>query len=853
MADPKLDTSGAEWADVETGVDVFKGRVGFAWFRTVLSNPQGKGRVLSFENVDDNATVYLNGKKVGSHVGWGEEFEVDLTPAWEENGPNLLAVRVENTAGEGGIIGPVSFSDPLDNDPSYAPPAPTTARYDDSSWTAVHLPHDCVIEGPFEPKGAASHGSIIPTMGWYRKVFKLPPGSQGKSLWIDFDGVYRDSLVWLNGKFLGRHSSGYTSFRYDISKAANFDAENVLTVHVDPTRFEGWWYEGGGIYRHVWLNVADRIHAAPWGTFVTAQLPEPTPGVPPASAKISISTTVSYMEMAADGAAKSPVAVVSEILDRDGKVVASATSSADIEPGKSKTFQQNTTVAQPQLWSLRTPYLYELVTTVKQPGEVLDSTRTPFGIRTIRFDVEKGFFLNGEPVKIQGVCNHQDFAGVGIAVPDTLQAWRVRKMKDLGANAWRMSHNPPNPELLDACDRLGMLVMDENRKLGDSAEILSQVASMVLRDRNHPSVIIWSMCNEEGRQGTPQGARQFSTMKEVVLKHDTTRPISSAMNGGWLAPMGLANVEDLVGVNYYPEQYGAIHKAHPGKPMFASETASTLTTRGEYANDRTRTFVTSYNMTDSSWQPVAERAFVAGSFVWTGFDYKGEPTPYQWPCIGSHFGVLDSCGFPKDNYYYYQSWWKTEPVVHVMPHWNWPGREGQEIKVIVFSNCEKVELLLNGQSLGTRPMRRNSHLEWRVKYAAGALEAKGSNQGQLAAADKVETTGVPAALRLKTDRVDLAADGEDLAVVEVDVIDAEGRIVPTAGNRVSFSVAGAGRLAGVGNGDPGDHDPDKAPNRRAFNGKCMVLVAAGDEPGPIELTAAADGLQPARLKLKAAR
>ena len=398
--------------------------------------------------------------------------------------------------------------------------------------------------------------------------------------------------------------------------------------------------------------------------------------------------------------------------------------------------------------------------------------------------------------KIQGVCNHQDFAGIGIAVPDTLQAWRVRKMKGLGANAWRMSHNPPNPELLDACDRLGMLVMDENRKLGDSTEILSQVASLVLRDRNHPSVIMWSMCNEEGRQGTPQGARQFSTMKEVVLKHDTTRPISSAMNGGWLEPMGLANVEDLVGVNYNPDQYDAIHKAHPGKPMFASETASTLTTRGEYANDRRRTFVTSYNMTDSSWQPVAERAFMAGSFVWTGFDYKGEPTPYQWPCIGSHFGVLDSCGFPKDNYYYYQSWWKTEPVVHIMPHWNWPGREGKEIKVVVFSNCEKVELLLNGQSLGTRSMRRNSHLEWHVKYAAGTLEAKGSNQGQLAAADKVETTGAAAALRLKTDRVDLAADDEDLTVVEVDVVDAEGRIVPTADNRVSFSVDRRGTRGG---------------------------------------------------------
>ena len=846
MADPKLDTSGKEWADVETGGDVFKGRVGFAWYRTILPKREKTSHVLVFENVDDNATVYLNGKKVGTHYGWGEEFDVDLTPAWQEHGPNVLAVLVENTAGAGGIIGAVYFSNQLEDDPSYVPPAPITDRYDDSSWTAVHLPHDYLIDGPFDPNGDANHASLIPTTGWYRKVFKLPAGSKGKSLWIDFDGIYRDSIVWLNGKRLGRHRSGYTSFRYDITDAVDFDGENVLAVHVDPTHFEGWWYEGGGIYRHVWLNVAGRVHAAPWGTFVTAQLPEPAAGVPPAAADVSVSTVVANA-----GPEAAAVTLVSEIVNQDAKIVAAAASSKQIASGKSETFRQNAAVAKPQLWSIRKPYLYRVVTTLKEAGRVLDSTETPFGIRTIRFKPEKGLFLNGEPVKIQGVCNHQDFAGVGVAVPDTLQAWRVRKMKEMGANAWRMSHNPPNPELLDACDRLGMLVMDENRKLGDSEEVLSQVASMVLRDRNHPCVIMWSMCNEEGRQGTPQGAREFSRMKEVVLKHDTTRPISSAMNGGWLEPMGLANVEDLVGVNYYADKYDAIHRTHPATPMFASETASTLTTRGVYVDDKPRPFVTCYNMTDSSWAPAAERAFIAGSFVWTGFDYKGEPTPYKWPCISSHFGILDSCGFPKDNYYYYQSWWKTDPIVHVMPHWNWQGTEGKEIKVIVFSNCEKVELFLNGQSLGTRPVPRYGHLEWKVLYAAGALEAKGSSQGRQIAADTVHTTGEPAALRLKSDRTILAADAEDLSVVEVDVVDREGRIVPTAGNRVSFALAGAGHIAGVGNGDPSDHDPDKAANRRAFNGKCMVLVGAADQSGPIELRAKADGLVPATLKLKA--
>jgi beta-galactosidase len=736
-------------------------------------------------------------------------------------------------------------ADAPENNPADKPPATAALRYDDSTWSAVHLPHDYVIEGPFDPKGDTGHGSIIPTTGWYRKVFKLPEGSTGKSIWIDFDGVYRDSIVWLNGKRLGQHASGYTGFRYDISERADFGGDNVLTVHVDPTHFEGWWYEGGGIYRHVWLNIADRVHAAPWGTYVTAQLPEPSPLAPAISADLTVETVITNASVE-----EVTVTLVSEVVDRDAKTVASVESIQKIAPGKSETIVQNTVVAQPRLWSIKTPNLYDLVTTVKQGGRILDVTRTPFGIRTIRFDLQKGFFLNGEHVKIQGTCNHQDFAGLGVAVPDTLQTWRVRRLQEMGANAWRMAHNPPNPELLDACDRLGMLVMNENRKLGDSAEIQAQVAAMVLRDRNHPSIILWSMCNEEPKQGTPEAAKQFSTLREIVLKHDRTRPVSAAMNGGMYDPISLAKVGDMVGGNYCDDEYDQLHKAHPTKPLYASETASTVTTRGEYADDKERTVVSSYNMTDRTWAPVADRAFVAGSFVWTGFDYKGEPTPYKWPCISSNFGIMDSCGFPKDNYYYYQAWWKPEPIVHVMPHWNWPERGGKDIKVIAFSNCEMVELLLNGQSLGTKPMRRNGHLEWSVKYAPGVLEAKGINKGELAAADKVETTGAPAALRLRTERLVLASDGEDLTVIAVEVVDGEGRIVPTAGNRVAFSIEGAGRITGVGNGNPGDHDPDKAANRCAFNGKCMVLVGALDRPGPMVLTATADGLTPAILKLE---
>ena len=502
------------------------------------------------------------------------------------------------------------------------------------------------------------------------------------------------------------------------------------------------------------------------------------------------------------------------------------------------------------------PYLYRAVVAVERGGHVLDADSTPFGIRTIRFDPERGFFLNGKPVKIQGTCNHQDFVGVGIGVPDTLEYWRVRALQRMGANAWRMSHNPPTPALLDACDQLGMLVMDENRHVGDSEQNLAEVASLIQRDRNHPSIIMWSMCNEEWKyQGIPEGVRIFAHMMETVRHYDTTRPITCAQSDTRTWGKGFSTVEDLQGCNYGGGgDYDRFHAAFPKQPIFGSETASTVTTRGEYADDKQRGFVTSYNMTDGSWKPVAERSWMCGSFAWTGFDYKGEPTPYQWPCINSHFGILDMCGFPKDNYYYYRSWWKPQPIVHLMPHWNWPGKHGQDIRVIAFSNCA-VELFLNGQSLGAKEMPRNEHLQWTVKYAPGTLTAKGFDaHGQVTATDTVQTTGAAAALRLSTDRSTLIADGEDVAPVKVEILDEEGRVVPTADNLVTFQVRGAGNVAGVGNGNPGDHDPDQARQHHAFNGLCMVVVRAGEQAGVIQLTATArdygrqTGLQAAARK-----
>jgi beta-galactosidase len=493
---------------------------------------------------------------------------------------------------------------------------------------------------------------------------------------------------------------------------------------------------------------------------------------------------------------------------------------------------------------------------LEREGETVDGVETVFGIRSIRFDENNGFFLNGKPVKIKGTCNHQDFAGIGIALPDSITAYKLEKLKNMGSNAYRCSHHPPSIELLNECDRLGLLVVDENRKLGESEEILAQVENMVLRDRNHPSVILWSLCNEEPKQGTEEARRMGDKMKQVVLKHDITRPITCAMNSGWGA--GLSNVVDVQGFNYNLSQLDPYHSDHPRVPLFCSETASAVSTRGIYQTDSDKGYVSAYDVNhpewgstaETAWKAVIERPFIAGGFVWSGFDYRGEPTPFKWPCVNSHFGVMDTCGFPKDTYYYYQSWWTDETVLHLFPHWSWRGKEGQEINVWCHSNCDSVELFLNGNSLGSQEMPRNGHLEWKVKFCPGTLKAVGIESGRVAAEAVLETTAAPAKVRLKPQRLEMSADGEDMIPVEVEILDWKNRFVPMADNEVVFSVTGPAKIAGVGNGDPGSHEPDKANRRKAFNGRCMVLVQALKEPGEIRLSAKAIGLRHAKVFFK---
>ncbi len=519
------------------------------------------------------------------------------------------------------------------------------------------------------------------------------------------------------------------------------------------------------------------------------------------------------------------------------------------------------------LWSIERPQLYTLHTSIVRDGREVDSLNTNFGIRTIRFDAEKGFFLNGKSVKLKGTCNHQDYAGVGIGMPDSLLYWRIKKLKEMGSNAYRCSHNPPAAELLDACDKLGMVVMDETRHLGDTYSPktsrgtgyadLSDLKALLLRDRNHPSIIIWSLCNEEGLQGSAEGARIYSAMKDVVHLYDTTRPVSCAMNGGWGS--GISNVEDLQGCNYNPGGSDGFHRDPPQQPMYGSETASTASTRGIYANYPARGYVSAYDANyppwaqtaEDAWRPIAERDYLAGGFVWTGFDYKGEPTPYAWPCINSHFGIMDECGFPKDNWWYYKAWWGDQPIVHLLPHWNWADKQGQNISVWCYSNCERVELLLNGKSLGVKAMPKYGHLEWEVPFTPGTLLAKAYTGSGVTAQDRVETTGPPAAIRLTTDSKTLSADGEDVTMVAATVVDAQGRVVPTADDLVQFTVSGdAARVCGVGNGDASSHEPDRASQRHAFNGLCMAVVQAGEKPGEVTFTATAAGLKSASLHLK---
>jgi beta-galactosidase len=761
-----------------------------------------------------------------------------------------------------------NWPDALRLDKAGVSSGPAAPSFDDASWRDVRVPHDWAVELPFDPAADRNHGYkalgakyLGNSIAWYRRRFDVPKEDEGKRVWLTFDGVFRDATVWVNGWLVRRHESGYSPLREDITDVMNFDGANTIAVRVDATKFEGWFYEGAGIYRHVWLEKTAPLAIAPDGVFVRTEF---AGNVPRGPATIHVEARLLNQQRV-----PATAEVRWSIVAPDGRLLTPsfAAPAAALPSAAICALQGEMEIPTPALWSLENPQLYRLVTTVSVGGLLVDRQETSFGVRTVGFDPDIGFLLNGERYEIHGTCNHQDHAGVGVALPDALQEFRLRKLKELGCNAYRTAHNPPTPELLAACDRLGLLVMDECRLLGSDSENLRRWEEQLRRDRNHPSVVIWSIANEElAVHDTPQAARVALAMQDLAKRLDPTRPVTYAANEKNVFA-GINSVIEVRGWNYHLGPHvDDYHREHAQQPIVGTEQASVVGTRGIYTNNYERGHVNALDLVWPGWSDTAEswwtffasRPWMSGAFAWTGFDYRGEPSPCNWPSISSHFGILDTCGFPKDSFYYYQSWWTNEPVLHLAPHWNWSGKEGQEILVQALSNCAEVELFLNGVSQGRQAMKRYSKLFWpHVRYAPGTLSAKAyDDDGKVVAETKVETTGAAVRLQLAPERATIDADGDDVAVFTVAALDAHGRVVPLAQNKVTFALAGAGQIIGVGNGDPNCHEPDVfiAPDakwsRSLFNGLAQILVRSTRDAGELTLTANADGLASTTVTLK---
>lgn len=732
-------------------------------------------------------------------------------------------------------------------------------RYDSTDWRKVDLPHDWCVEGKFvndksrvidgAPEGLVSHGFLPVGIGFYRKEFSVPASDEGKKITLEFDGIFRNSTVWVNGHLMGNHQSGYTPSFYDLTDVLRYGKEgrNVVLVKVDARDYEGWWYEGCGIYRHVWLQKTDRLHVGRYGTYVT------TPDISKDKADIRIQTTVVN-----EYAVSRNIKVVSKIQDMYGQLLDTEESRLEVEALGQACAHQMGMVAKPQLWSSETPHLYKVMTEIVCDGRVVDSYETTFGIRTAEVR-QDGFYLNGKRYPVKGTANHQDFAGVGVAVPDKIHEYRIALLKEMGCNAYRTAHNPTASEVMDICDRKGMLFLDENRLLASTEDGLEDLKTLILRDRNHPSVFMWCIENEEPLEGTVMGTRILRTMAEVVRSLDATRQITAGMNHGW-NENGYADVLDVVGYNYGQRkmQYVKDKEKYPERLMIMTETASFVATRGEYVDNKAEGIVSNMGsgvgwgmLPGTDWAHVVKYPHLSGMFAWTGFDYRGEPTPiYKWPTVVSHFGIMDLCGFPKDGYYAYKAAWTDEPVLHVFPHWNWPDKVGKEIKLMGYTNCDEVELWVNGKSLGRRKVVPYERLQWRATYRPGRVVAKGWRKGKMVVKETVETTGEASGLAMVSSTGILKADGKDVAVVNIAIRDSKGLVVPTADNLVRFSIKGPGKIIGTGNGNPNSHEPDKADCRKAFNGYCQVLVQSGKESGEILLRAVTDGLKPVTIRLK---
>jgi len=751
-----------------------------------------------------------------------------------------------------------------------------TMTMDDSQWRMLDLPHDWSIEGMFNPDNPAGvgGGALPGGIGWYRKTFTMPESGSSKLTFVRFDGVYRNSEVWINGHYLGKRPYGYSSFEYDLTPFLRYGVDkNVLAVKVDNSEQpNSRWYSGSGIYRNVWLVTTEKVYVPNWGTFVS------TPAVTEASATAEVKTRVANALQQ-----DQPVTLKTVVVDKNGKEVAATESNAVIPKSSVYEFEQTLTIAKPELWSVDAPVLYHAVTTVELGSAVSAQYTTAFGIRTFTFDSAKGFFLNGKHMKILGVCDHHDLGCLGAAVNTRALQRQLELLKEMGCNGIRTSHNPPAPELLDLCDEMGFIVMDEafdmwmkektkfDYHLDFAQWHKRDLEDMVLRDRNHPSIFMWSIGNEINEQwdhSDSSGSVIARDLAGIIRSLDTTRPIVSNCNDDKRGnPLIESGALDIIGFSYGHNDYALFPKTYPGKKLVGSETTSALETRGHYdmPSDSIRRWpvrwdvpftagnpdntVSAYDNVsapwgathEEGWNLVKKNDFVSGMFIWTGFDYLGEPTPYSWPSRSSYFGIIDLAGFPKDVYYMYQSEWTNKPVLHILPHWNW--KKGQTIDVWVFANCDEVELFLNGKSMGARKKTGDElHMMWRLAYEPGTLKAVGK-RGKEVLTEEVKTAGAPVKIVLQPDRNVISADGRDLSFITVKVLDDKGTLVSDAGNLIRFKISGEGKIAGVDNGCETDLGSFKADHRKAFNGLALVVLQSNGKTGTVTLEAASDGLE----------
>ncbi len=890
------DISGPDWKDAGASDDVFQRQPGFACFRTTLPavGVINAEPLLHFSGVDDNATVYLNGQKLTYHEGWDKPFDVSLQSAWKPGVANELAVLVENGANTGGIgeagirIGPPVYS------------SATTVAFDDSSWRQLDLPHDWAIEGPFDidlPGETAKLPWV--GIGWYRKNFTALPTEKGRRFQLEMDGAMSNAQVWLNGKLIGGWPYGYASWSLDLTPSVKFGGNNLLAIRLDNPPESSRWYPGGGIYRDVWLTKTAPLHIAHWGTQVSSE-------VVGTGAQVQAKVTVNN-----EAAAATDFRVVNTILDSQSKPVGEVQSRLHLGADGSSTNIASLPIPQVQKWSIEKPYLYTLVTKVMRGTQVIDRYETPFGVRTIAFDAKNGFSINGQRVQMHGVCLHHDLGALGSAWNRRAAQRQLEILRGFGVNAIRTSHNPPAPGFLDLCDRMGFVVLDEftdtwkqAKKRNGYATLFDDwaakdIRAMVQRDRNHPSVVFWSIGNEIPEQGdTINGQKLEKMLVDIVHTQDPTRPATSGNDQVPSGYNGWQKVTDVFGYNYKPWEYAKFRQANLDIPLYGSETSSAISSRGEYffpvSKQTSDLQVNSYDVTAVPWgstpdrefQGQQENPFVFGEFVWTGFDYLGEPTPYnsdtttlsnyadpaerakaeaqlkelgrvKVPSRSSYFGIVDLAGFPKDRYYLYQAHWRPNfPMAHILPHWNWPERVGQVTPVFVYTSGDEAELFLNGKSLGRRkkePM--NYRLRWDdVVYEPGELRVVAYKDGKEWARDSVKTTGAATKITLESDRSRISNDGKDLSFITVKIADAEGNVVPRSMNDLTFSISGPGEIVATDNGNAIDLTSFSSKQRKAFNGLALVIVkAAKGKIGDIVLTAASPGLSGSSIHIKTAQ